>query len=231
MEQNKAHRFDQNFPQLKGNVFIITYGRTGSTLLQNLLMTIPECVVRGENHNIMENIWNSARRARMARKTWKEAGVHATHPWYGADQIRPVLLASKMIDGFVDHVLAPPADARWFGFKEIRYDSYGERLPEVLNFMKYHFKNPIFVFNTRRIEDVAKSAWWKEWKYENVEKMVSNMDRRFSAYHADHPENTFMTSFEEFSTNPQALRPLFEKMGETLDEDKISAVLSNRLQH
>jgi hypothetical protein len=231
MQDTPAHRFDRKFPNLKGCIFIVTYGRTGSTLLQSLVSTIPGCVIRGENHNVMEPILGAASRARKTRGTWGKAEQPLSHPWYGADAIRPVVFANTLVDAFVDHVLCPPRDARWIGFKEIRYNGFDERFGAAIDFMRAHFKNAHFIFNTRRKEDVAKSAWWAKWEYEDVETLIDNMDRRFAEYHAAHPDYTTMTSYESFSTDPQALAPLFGKLGEALDEAKIKTVLGQKLTH
>lgn len=231
MKSPEAHRFDHKFNRLKGTVFIVTYGRSGSTLLQNLLMTIPGCVIRGENHNMMEPIWQAAMRCRMTRGTWGQEHRPPTHPWHGADGIRPWPFAASMIDGFVDHVLCPPPGARWFGFKEIRYNALGGHFAEMLDFMAAHFKNAHFVFNTRRIEDVMKSAWWTEWKPDEITALVRDMDRRFADYHDAHPGRTRITRYEEFATDPGALREVFDMLEEPMDRDRIQAVLRHRLSH
>lgn len=226
-----AHRFDRAFPNLKRNIFIVTYGRSGSTLLQNLLMTIPGCDLRGENHNVIESIWHAAARARLAKNTWGKNQQPASHPWYGADQVKPMIFARGMIDSFVNNVMCPAPDSRYFGFKEIRYNVFGDRLSEVLDFMRFHFKDAFFVFNTRNVDSVAQSAWWKDWNRDDVVSLVQNMDRRFAEYHAAHPDYTALLSYEDFSSNTLALRPFFAKLGEPFDEERIKAVLSNRLGH
>lgn len=231
MQTPEIHRFDDHFPNLKGNIFVVTYGRTGSTLLQNLLMTIPGCTIRGENHNVMEGIWNAAIRGRMAKNVWGEIEQPASHPWYGSDQMKPLLFGRSLVDAFVHQILSPPENCRYFGFKEIRYNAFGDRLPEVLDFMNFHFKNAFFVFNKRNVEDVSKSAWWKNWNPDDVNALVQNMDRRFAEYHAAHPANTAVLAYEDFSRKPESLRPLFEKLGEPFDLEKLKAVLQNRLQH
>lgn len=145
--------------------------------------------------------------------------------------MKPMLFARGLLNSFVMNVLCPPKGCRYFGFKEIRYNSWGDRLPEVLDFMRFHFKDAFFVFNTRHVDAVARSAWWKDWKHEDVVDLVQGMDRRFSEYHTAHPEFTSLLRYEDFSTDPQALRPLFDKLGETLDEDAVRTVLANKLKH
>ena len=226
-----AHRHDKAYANLKGTIFIVTYGRSGSTLLQALLMTIPGCTIRGENHNMLELLWKAAGRAQQARSVWGNDAQPPDHPWFGADKVAPPAFADALVDAFVLHVLAPPKQARWFGFKEIRYDALGDNFPEMLDFMRASFKNATFVFNARDAADVAASAWWKNWKPEKVAALVATMDKRFVDYAAAHPECCFQTRYVDFSTDPQALRPLFDKLGEPFDQDAIKAILNHRLTH
>lgn len=231
MTTDQIHRLNARFPQLKRNIFIVTYGRTGSTLLQGLIQTLPGCTMLGENHNAIESIWHAATRARMARTTWGGEARTEDHPWHGADRIRPALFAAGMIDSMIDHVLCPPKDARYFGFKEIRYNSLGDKFPELLDFIRFHFKDAFFVFNTRNVDDVAKSAWWKDWKTADVHTLVHTMDRRFADYHASYPKDSIILSYEQFSTDPMALKPLFDRLNEPFDQARITAVLGKRLTH
>lgn len=231
MNTTKPHRLNGRFPELKRNIFIVTYGRTGSTLLQSLVQTLPACTIRGENHNVIETIWNAAMRARMTRGTWGNDERQSNHPWFGADTIRPALFAAGMVDSMIDNVLVPPRNAKYFGFKEIRYNALGDRFSDMLDFMRFHFKDPIFVFNTRNVADVAQSAWWKDWKSEDVERLVRDMDRRFIEYHNLHKECSIMMSYEHFSQDPTALKPLFDMLDEPYDQKKINDVLAMRLTH
>lgn len=231
MSETQSHRFDASFPNLKRNIFVVTYGRTGSTLLQNIMMTIPDCTMRGENHNVIESIWHAAMRCRMAKGVWGQTEQPQGHPWFGSDDMRPMQFARGMIDSFVNNVLCPPKDCRYFGCKEIRYNAFDDRLGEALDFMRYHFKDAFFVFNTRNVADVSKSAWWANWQPDDVGGLVANMDRRFAEYHAAHPEFTEMVCYDDYTEDPEKLRPLFEKLGEPFDREKLDLVLGTRLTH
>lgn len=225
------HRFDKRYPELRGTLFIVTYGRSGSTVLQNLLLTIPGAHITGENHNALAPLWQTVRRARKARAVWGKKTQPPTHPWYGADQIAADRLAERLVDAFVEEVLHPPAGARWIGFKEIRYNALGNDLEGYLDFMGRFFKNPHFIFNTRRAEDVAKSAWWKDRKREDIVKMVETMDARFQAYAEAHPETSHQIRYDELVKDPGLIAPLFDKLGEGYDEEKVRAVMDTRLTH
>lgn len=231
IKETPQHRFDKSFPNLKGTIFIVTYGRTGSTLLQNLLMTIPGCTVRGENFNMLEPLFKVVGRARQAKFTWGKNPTTPQDPWFGADLISPPALRRALVDAFVHHALCPPKEARWFGFKEIRYDAFGDQFPEVLDFIRAMFKNATIVFNTRNVADVSASAWWKDWEPKKVANLVSTMDKRFADYAAAHPDCCFQTRYEDFSVNPEALRPLFDRLGEPFDPAAVRKVLDRRLTH
>lgn len=113
-----SHRFDSRLPNLKGTIFIVTYGRSGSTLLQTVLQSIPGAHILGENNNIMFHLWRAFGAARGAKVAWGPKGSEkAHHPWYGADKFQPHDLGMRMADAFMFNILRPPKDARWVGFK------------------------------------------------------------------------------------------------------------------
>lgn len=47
------YRYPHLYMPKEGYVFIITYGRSGSTLTQNLLNSLPGYCIRGENSNLL----------------------------------------------------------------------------------------------------------------------------------------------------------------------------------
>ena len=223
--------FKATYPELKGCVFIVTYGRSGSTLLQNMLMTIPGCVVRGENFNAIQPLFETAQRARRSRTQWKKGGPDPSHPWYGAHQIAPAAYRNAMVKAFVRHVISPPQDVRWLGFKEIRYHTMGERFPAVLDFLRDSFFNTHIVMSTRDREQVLKSGWWPKHDPDKVRGMVERMDERFAAYHAENPGTTSLVDYKDFSRDPKVLEPTFKALDEPFDEAALSGVMSRRLKH
>ncbi len=229
---NRAHRFDSRYPHLKGCIFIVTYGRSGSTLLQTILQSIPGAHLCGENDNVILQIWNAVRKVKGAKSAWGDkGGDHPSNPWYGTKYFRPMHFADRMVDAFVDDVLRPPPTARWIGFKEIRYDEFGDDLPSVLNFMSQSFKNAKFVFNTRDADAVSRSGWWRQHDPNEVKRMVFEQDARFASYASQHRTNTFSASYEEVSTDPYSLEQLFHMLGEDFNAKIIGDILTVRLSH
>ena len=52
----------KKYPNLKGTLLIVTYGRSGSTILQSLAQTIPGCHTAGENYNALEGLFRASQR-------------------------------------------------------------------------------------------------------------------------------------------------------------------------
>lgn len=249
----------ENFPNLKGTIFIVTYGRSGSTLLQSLLQLIPGAHIVGENYNALEGVFYASRplagagavppevqlprwgiaeglfqavkRVRKARKTWGKKEHPKNHPWYNIDNARPARFEQGMVDLFVQEVIAPPPDVRWYGFKEIRFAPLGEDFGAFLAFHRRNFPNAFFVFNSRNSGDVAKSAWWKNKPRNEVIAMVRKMDARFALYAQENPEHSHHVFYEETLKNPASLQPLFDKLDEPLDLAAAEDIMGQRLTH
>ncbi|MCA8867326.1 MAG: sulfotransferase [Rhodobacteraceae bacterium] len=221
----------ETYPNLKGTIFIVTYGRSGSTLLQSLLQSIPGAHIVGENYNALEGLFRTAERARMARSKWGKKDHPPNHPWHNASRIRPVRLETGLAEVFTRELIAPPRDARWIGFKEIRFQTLDDDFEGFLNFQRRAFPNAFFVFNSRRGEDVANSAFWKKRPRDQVLDMVTRMDARFADFADKNPDCSHHVFYEQTIDDPATLQPLFDKLDEPLDLDAAKAVLGERLTH
>lgn len=218
-------------PHLKGTIFIVTYGRSGSTLLQSLLQTMVGAQINGENGGALEGLFHASKAAHLARETWGRKPHPAAHPWRGAHRIDPDRFEQRLVEVFTQEILHPPPAARWIGFKEIRYHRLGDDFPVFLQFCRRNFHNAFFVFNSRRGEKVAKSKWWANQPEKKVLQLVARMDTHFAAFAVANPRISHHVFYEETIADPTSLVPLFEKLGETLDLDKMQSILSNPLTH
>ena len=219
------------YPDLKGTIFIVTYGRSGSTLLQSLLQSIPGAHITGENTGTLEGLYLAGKRARLSHRTWGQKSQSKSHPWYGIDKIDPDRYEQRLAEVFIEEILQPPADTRWYGFKEIRYPRLENEFPAFLQFCQRNFENPFFVFNSRNGEEVAKSKWWAKHPREKVLTLVKKMDSRFARFAKNNAANSHHVFHEETVADPQSLMPLFTKIGEPLDLDLAAEILSKPLTH
>ena len=247
--QDDSSDLSAAFPALyapsKGYLFVVTYGRTGSTLTQNLLNSIPGWCIRGENGNLLGNLlktvhfmqtWDNYTR----RRTWRETGSLQTKnpdgfgtpidPWYGAEHVDPEPYARGLLETFTRHVLNLPPDVRVGGFKEILYYNDPKFLPTQLSLMQQFFPGAKILFQTRDHAQVLKSAWWKTRDPVKVRTRLKLIDQIFNDYAQAHP-NCFVLDYSCYAVGPDALRPLFHFLDEDFDSDRIKTVLNQRLEH
>ena len=125
----------------------------------------------------------------------------------------------------------PPPDARWVGFKEIRFAELADDFDEALNFIRASFPNTHFIFNKRNAEAVSQSSWHKNEPKEDVVNMVKTMDERFSMYAQKNPENTFISNHERTISDYRYLKTFFDQCNEPFEEKLIEKILSQPLTH
>lgn len=222
-----------NWQPQEGYVFIVTYGRSGSTLLQTVLQAVPGYFMRGENENTLFAIFDTWRRARSIRQRFDTRRHVPPHgPWYGADEVDADALAARMVDAFVAEVIRPPENARVVGFKEIRYgDLSSADLTDYLEFMRRFFPQARFVFNMRNWQDVAKSSWWQGMGEGFVEEMVTRSDAAFRAFAANYPDISYLMRYEEYVNAAEPFKGLLDFLGEQLDEQQLAELMAQKLEH
>ncbi|MGR3637465.1 MAG: sulfotransferase family protein [Shimia sp.] len=218
-----------------GYVFIVTYGRSGSTLLQNLLNAIPGYQIRGENNNALFPLmqaWRLLESAPPLRGMRHSGDVSdQTHPWFGGENIDPAEVGAALAASFTSTVLKPDPDVRVSGFKEIRFHTAPKLFPAYLNFIHDFFPNSRFVFNTRDHASVMKSSWWANKSPEDVRDILNRAENLYRQYLDTHPDRGFLVHYDDYADDPTALAPLYEFLGETQDPDTFARVMENRLTH
>lgn len=212
-------------------VFIVTYARSGSSLLQKILNSIPGSHISGENGDALGGLFTSWRKVIQAKQDEGGSRRNAPgDPWRGIHLIDAQDYNRRLIQVFVEEILRPPQDARLVGFKEVRYFDYGEDLPAYLDYIQSSFTPILLVFNRRRGRDVAKSAWWKDHPAD-IAGDVKRFDAMTDAYCVAHPDETIVVDYDQWSRDPELLRPLFERLLAPFDRKAIDRILSARLNH
>ena len=227
-----------------GFVFIVTYGRSGSTLLQNLLNSIDGYCIRGENNNALYHVmraWDSVansvevgKRIRALRgesEAPDPAFGTSSDPWYGAEHIDAGALARQLADSFTGSVLAPPAGTRVAGFKEIRFHIHRHHFTTYLDFMRMTFPKARFLFNTRDHEAVLRSGWWAQLDPQGVREELMLAEKLFAEYAAAHPECSMSLHYDDYNGQPKALRPMYEFLEERFDPQQVRSVMKQKLTH
>ncbi|GAB2866810.1 sulfotransferase [Nocardioides pacificus] len=223
--RRQRRRAQGKAPDDLGYLFIMTYGRSGSTLLQGVLNTLPGYVVRGENRDALRHLYLFHRGLQAQKRRFrKQETGEPSHPFFGIEGFRakPSLNALRRVA--LDTVLRPEPDTRVVGFKEIRW--YGEDLADYVAFLRELFPGARFVLNTRDHDDVASSKWWAD--KPDVPARLAEIEARMLAVAADLGDDAFHVRFDEWVGNPEALRPMLDWLGEEYDEATIRATFEVR---
>lgn len=214
-------------------VFVVTYGRSGSTLLLGLLNALPGYCIRGENAGALLPLFRSVKALRQARYRWGRTTTGTENPWYGADLVSPEAFGRGCASAFVRTVLQPPPDSRSVGFKEVRYTD--DEIPtdkeffEYLDFLSSIFPGAAFIFNFRDIEATAASGWWKQQDAQAVRQRLSNAVERLKNYAGAHPENTMAFNYDRLVANPSGeFSALCEFLNETFDEAALARIMEQK---
>ena len=221
------------------SLLIVTYGRSGSTLLQGVINTIDNCLIRGENNNFCFHLFKAYQAILKGKE--KASGVKAdypatvvNHPWYGISLLDDKLFIHQCKQLVKDLILADKSsdpEIFCYGFKE-RY-TYPEILAEFtdyLNFLSQIFPRVGFIFNTRNLDDVLQSGWWRDRDYDKSKEILWKTENRFTQY-LNQYSNTFAISYEDVINKTSNLKDMFEFIGAIYQPDKIDAVLSQRYSY
>ena len=225
----------ERFPALSGSVFVVTYGRSGSTLIQNLLNGLPGYVIRGENENLVAQLaraWDSVISSEQRAKMFDLGKVtDRTDPWFGYEAVAADELGAALAAGFAETVLRPGPETRITGFKEIRWHADPMLFPVSLEFLRNFFPSARFIFNTRDHEQVIRSGWWKRMKPENVKRQLSQAEALYRDYAGRNPSICLEVNYTTLVGGADAWRPVFEFLDEPFDRALVQGVLDTRLTH
>jgi hypothetical protein len=209
------------------SVLIVTYGRSGSTLLQGVLNAIPGFLIRGENYDFCHGLYLSWKALVNAKRRFgDETSIHPDSAWFGAGLLDP--------DGFLDAArlalikqlqIPNSGEVRVFGFKEIRYLGHLSDLEGYLNFLAQLLPDLAIIFNTRNHDQVCESGFWKKADRTQLKEKLASADAAFYSYAEKH-ENSFVMRYENLVRGPAFCEPLFRFLGVTVDPNELLKVLS-----
>lgn len=217
-------------------VTVVTYGRTGSTVLQAALNALPGVLVRGENYSAMRGL--SAYVQAIAETADRHHAGKPTHPWYGSARLSPADVVADLRRHVIDIVLRPKADTTWIGFKEVRYEpghfaSYDDLLNYLL-FLDKLLPGIRYILNVRHPAEAAKSGWWpgnvdatrvltttREW----LTDASADLGRILGA------RRTVLLDHDEWSGRPEVLIAAFAELGLPSDDAAVRRTVDERLEH
>jgi hypothetical protein len=207
-----------------GYLFIVTYGRSGSTLVQGLLDSIPGYLIRGENRGALYHLYEFHAQLLRAQADFSmRRDLDSTDAWYGIDGYDQAQAMSQLRRLVLDTVLRPEPDTRVVGFKEIRWWQKDWR--GYLTFLQELFPDARFVINTRDHEAVSKSLWWGKRPKENVLRLLDRYEKRLNRIEDFLGPAAYRIHYDDYVADPGTLNGLFEWLGEPFDRETVDSVM------
>jgi hypothetical protein len=209
-----------------GYVFVMTYGRSGSTLLMGLLNTIPGYLIRGENDDALRFLHDFHQTCVERSRFWPVERMRMrNNPFYGMGDF-PVgasIAGSRRLA--LETLLRPKADTRVTGYKEIRWWRH-EDLDAYVGWLREVFPGARFLVNTRDHAAVLRSKWWAKGG-DNTEHLA-DIERRLLATAARLGDAAFHVHFDDYVADPTTLAPMFAWLGEEYDEASVKQTMTKK---
>jgi len=204
---------------------VLGSGRSGTTIIQHLLNSIPGFDLRGENGGSVWPLIDAIALLhdfRTGDARW--ASNASTDPWMGFQNIDIEKFESGLIETFVEEVLRPEASARVIGFKEIRFPLKG--LGNSIQHIQRLIPRTRFVLAFRNPSSIARSGWWP--KQPRAERTIGRQQQALRGVAKSLGERAFSIEYETFHNEESSRVDFFNWLGEEYDSQSVNMVLRTR---
>ncbi len=190
-------------------LFVVTYGRSGSTLIQGLLNSLPHTLVRGENDfyvYLMYRAWSQVRE--FQRRYAKDARRGPQSAFYGLNEIRPREFVASTRQLMVRQLLGKTtrSQVRVLGFKEVLWHRIEpEETESFFEFFEAVFPMARYVVNRRDHDEASSSGFWLQRGSEAAAVAIARVEQIQEYLLETRPERTVATHFERFTSKDPAL--------------------------
>ena len=204
-------------------VFIVTSGRTGSTLLASMLNTQSGVEIRGENFGFLYLQFKALGAIKLAKAHLGAEPIRQS-PFFGADKVdlsEVEASITALCRTVVNANYAPETIVR--GFKEVRYDM--PDLEDYLRFIQRACSPSRFIFLLREADEIVDSGFWKKLPRGTASARVAAMQGRFIDFARKNSSDSFMIDYADLVDPGPVLRTLFEWLGLRYDQEPVSRQL------
>ena len=208
-------------------LFIVTHGRSGSTLLQGVLNSIPGFTICGENMDACQYLYRFYDKWYNSIKNYhgNNMPVDSRNSWYQCADFDLLKISCRNLLWN----LCACHDTRVAGFKEIRWKSHYHS-GDLDRYLFWFFQvfNPRFIHLTRDMDETCNSKWFKgkdvRQDLEGFNYDVSNFFGRYGYIDSFHLDLGRLHD----GVSPERFRLLFDWLGEEYVESDIQKVLDVR---
>jgi hypothetical protein len=220
-------------------VFVVTYGRSGSTLLQGLLNALPRTVVRGENGFYVIELFRATRRATEFAQQHRRHGVrNTTSAFFGLGTVRRKPFVTGVRRIMVPMLLGREdrSEVERLGFKEVLWHEVtAEETEPFFDWFDDVFPGARYILHTRDREALLSSGFWRHEDAESVFEKVDRVVEIHDFLRRTRPDRVLDTTYERFigdqETKDAQLRELATFVTGGCDDellDRLRAVLETR---
>ena len=162
----RRRRFDPDY------LFVVTFGRSGSTLVQGLLNSLPATLVRGENGFFVHDLYRASASAEaFGRAHAKHGSKQVTSAFYGVRRLRrePFVAATRQIAHDVLLGQHGADRVKRLGFKEVLWHRIAPAETEdFFGWFEEVFPGARYVLNTRDVAAASTSGFWQRQQQEEA---------------------------------------------------------------
>ena len=205
------------------SAYVVTYGRSGSTLITGYLSRLPGFDIRGENFLFPMHGYFAEKAVLESRKKPYGGRESQAHPWYGTQLFNGNRFREDFTRAMLNQLYPNTYIPRTIGFKEIRYWRFvkKEDFAPLLDWLRSLREPGAVVFMFRDLDKVMSSAWWANLEPEQAEKSrirLQKFEDQCREYHAANPESSIIVTYEEFTTSADMPKRICDFFGVEFDE-------------
>ncbi|MBZ5737292.1 sulfotransferase [Nocardioides mangrovi] len=196
-------------PKTYRYVFVVTYGRSGSTLVQGLLNTLPRTLVRGENGFYLLPLFRARATAQAFRKIHLKHNPKASHSaFYGLNDVTPRSFVESTRELVTGHLLGSVSSDQVdvLGFKEVLWHRIRPGETEAFfDFMDRTFPGCLYVLNERDQEAVVGSGFWQSHDRDEVLGAIRRVEEIQAELRRTRPDRVIDLRYELVTSDDQAV--------------------------
>ena len=218
------------------SLYVVTYGRSGSTLVNGYLSHLPGVDLKGENYLFPLPLADAE--ARLADAVALKYGGRdkPASPWYGSHQFSTIQWKRDIRRALFNQLYPFSPIPKTVGFKEIRwwYRLDESDFEQKLQWLIAVRKPGAIVFLTRNLDKTMAGAWWAKQSEEERAKSragLEKFERLALAYAAAHPDHSVHITYEDFCADSGAAKRINRMLGMKFKEDVYKQVLGERYSY
>lgn len=218
------------------SLYLVTYGRSGSTLVTGYLSKLPGVLLRGENYLFPLPLAEAEHWLRKAGNLSYGGRDEPASPWFGSHLFSAKRWRRDMSRALINQLYPRQPIPRTIGFKEIRWyyrvkpDAFAATMDWLIG-----LRPPgAVIFLTRDLERVMAGAWWATWDEEKRAKARASLERferQAQEYARANPEHSVLITYEDFVSSPDAARSMCTLLGLPFRESVWRSTLGERYSY